>query len=206
VSIFETGEMTPEKVQTTRPVPSWVVPSVVAALVLGVAGLGVGIYAVATMPGKTSGPRGAVGPTGAKGDQGLQGATGAVGPAGPAGPAGPPGTLASATVVSGAALTTAPNPPVGTVLVGKTSCPANTVMLTGSAQVTATGTIADRNVELRTSLPIAPNIWQTVALVTGPLGSGMAMSMQPYVVCGVAAKVPTTTTTVPKTTTTVPPT
>lgn len=206
MSIFETGEMTPETVQTARPVPSWVVPSVVAALVLGVAGLGVGIYAVATMPGKTSGPRGAVGPAGPKGDQGLQGVTGAVGPAGPAGPTGPSGTLASTTIVTGATLTSAANPPVGTVLVGRTSCPPNTILLTGSAQVTATGTIADRNVELRTSLPMAPNIWQTVALVTGPLGSGMSMSMQPYVVCGVAAKPATTTTTVPKTTTTVPPT
>ena len=73
--------------------------------------------------------------------------------------------------------------------------------------MTATGVIADRNVELRESLPMAPNIWQTVGLVTASLGQGMAMSMKPYVVCGVqshpAAPKATTTTT---TTTTVPPT
>jgi hypothetical protein len=100
--------------------------------------------------------------------------------------------------VAGATVTSAPNPPVGTVLVAKTSCPFGTILLTGSAQVTATGVIADRNVQLRESLPLAPNIWQTVALVTASLGQGMAMSMKPYVVCGVQSKPAAT----PKATTT----
>jgi len=208
MSIFETGEMAPPTVPATRAAPAWVVPVVVAAVVVGLAGLGVGIYAVATTPAKTSGPRGPVGPAGADGSQGPQGVTGTQGAVGAAGPAGPSGTLGSTAIAAGPTLTSAPNPPVGTVLVAKTSCPTGTILLSGSAQVTATGVVADRNVELRESLPIAPNVWQTVALVTASLGQGMAMSMKPYVVCGVefhppAPKAKTTTTT---TTTTVPPT
>jgi hypothetical protein len=200
--------MAPVGANTSRSAPSWVVPVVVAAAVVGLAGLGVGVYALATMPAKTSGPRGPVGPSGAQGDPGPAGAAGAAGPTGPAGPAGPAGTLASTSIVAGATVTSAPNPPAGTVLVAKTSCPLGTILLTGSAQVTATGVIADRNVELRESLPLAPNIWQTVALVTGSLGQGMAMTMKPYVVCGVPSKPAATIKPTPTTTTssTVPPT
>lgn len=209
MSILETGQMAPVGANAPRPVPAWVLPLVVGALVVGLAGLGVGLYALATMPAKTSGPRGPVGPagpTGAKGDQGLQGVPGAAGPVGAAGPAGPAGTIASTSVVGGATLTTAPNPAAGTVLVAKTSCPGGSLLLTGSAQVTAPGVIADRNVELRSSLPLAPNLWETVAIVTAPLGQGMAMSMKPYVVCGMKARpaTTTTTTTTSTTTTTVP--
>ncbi len=203
MSIYETGEMAQPTVPAPRAAPTWVVPLVIAAVVVGLAGLGVGIYAVATTPAKTSGPRGPVGPAGATGEQGQQGVPGAVGPAGPAGVAGASGTLGTTSIVAGQVLTSAPNPAIGTVLVARTSCPAGSILLTGSAQVTATGTIADRNVELRESLPLAPNIWQTVALVTGPLGAGMAMSMKPYVVCGIQARPPvpkaTTTTTVAST-------
>ncbi len=178
---------------------AWVVPVVVAAAVVGLAGLGVGLYALVTMPGETSGPRGPAGPTGppgAKGDQGPQGVIGAVGPAGATGPTGPVGTLATTSIVGGATLATGPNPATGTVLVAKTSCPAGNLLLTGSAQVTAPGVIADRNVQLRTSIPLAANVWETVAIVTAPLGPGVAMSMKPYVVCGTPARsVPPKTTT-----------
>ena len=54
----------------------WVVPVVIVSLVVGLAGLGVGAYAVATTPAKTSGPQGPVGKTGATGPQGQQGLPG----------------------------------------------------------------------------------------------------------------------------------
>ncbi len=43
--------------------PKWIVPVVIAALLVGGAGLGVGAYAVATTPAKTSGPQGRAGAT-----------------------------------------------------------------------------------------------------------------------------------------------
>ncbi len=179
--------------------PGWLVPVVVASLIVGLGGLGVGIYAVATTPAKTSGPRGPAGATGATGAQGPQGIAG---PAGAAGPTGAPGTVASASVVGGTTMTSAPNPPVGTVLVAQTACPIGKILMSGSAQVTAPG-IADRNVVLRSSIPLTGNLWQTVAMVTAPLGAGLSMSMKPYVLCGVApARASTTTTTTTATTTT----
>ena len=175
-----------------------------ASLIVGLGGLGVGIFAVATMPAKTSGPRGPAGATGATGAQGPQGAAGPAGSAGPAGPTGAPGTVASASVVWGPTLTSAPNPPVGTVLVAQTACPAGKVLVSGSAQVTAPG-LADRNVVLRSSFPLTGNLWQTVAMVTAPLGAGLSMSMKPYVLCGVASvRVPAKSTTTTTTTTTAP--
>ena len=62
-------------------------------------------------------------------------------------------------------MTSAPNPPVGAVLVAQTACPAGKVLLSGSAQVLAPG-LADRNVVLRASFPLNGNSWQTVAMVT----------------------------------------
>ncbi len=158
--------------------PKWVVPVVLVAFVIGAAGLGVGAYAVATTPTKTSGPQG---PTGATGATGPRGAKGNVGPAGPAGPS---GTVAAASMISSTALRSAPNPAVGTVLVAKTSCPAGKVLLSGGAQVTAPGLQADRDVMLRSSFPLNATKWQTVAIVTGPLGAGVVMTMRPYVLCG----------------------
>jgi hypothetical protein len=169
--------------------PKWVVPVVIVALVIGVAGLGVGAYAVATTPAKTSGPQG---PTGAIGPQGPQGNKGV---AGAAGPAGAPGTIAATSIVSSTSIKSAANPAVGTVLVAKTSCPAGKVLLNGGAQVTAPGVEADRNVTLRSSFPINSTKWQTVAIVTGPLGAGMVMTMTPYVVCGEPTPTNSTTTT-----------
>ena len=77
--------------------PKWVAPVVIAALLVGGAGLGVGAYAVATTPAKTSGPQGraAHGATGAQGPQGVKG------DAGPAGPAGPAGTIAATSIALG---------------------------------------------------------------------------------------------------------
>ncbi len=171
----------------------WVAPVVVGALVIGLAGLGVGAYALATMPAKTSGPQGPTGPRGATGPEGPQGVPG---PKGAAGAAGPAGTLSDTSIVAATALTSAPNPPVGTVLVAKTTCPAGHILLSGGAQVSAPGVQADRNVELRSSFPLNKTHWQTVAIVTGPLGAGVKMTMKPFVMCGRAAK-PTTTTTAP---------
>jgi len=165
--------------------------------VVGLAGLGVGIYAVAKMPAKTSGPRGAVGPTGATGAQGPQGVPGPSGATGPPGPSGPAGTIASASVVAGPPLTSAPNPPVGTVLVAMTACPIGKILMSGSAQVSALGVVNDRNVGLRVSIPLNASTWETVGIVTAPLSPGIAMSMRPFVVCGVASRpaAPTTKTT-----------
>jgi hypothetical protein len=110
------------------------------------------------------------------------------------GPTGAAGTVASTSIVGGAALMTAPNPPVGTVLVAKTACPFGKFLLSGTAEVTAPGLVADRNVALRASIPLADGTWETVAIVTAQLGPGVAMSMKPYVVCGTAARSATTTT------------
>ena len=46
-------------------------PVVIGALVVGLAGLGVGIYAVVKIPAMTSGPTGAAGTTGKQGVQGA---------------------------------------------------------------------------------------------------------------------------------------
>ena len=154
---------------------------------IGLAGLGTGAYAVVTMPAKTSGPQGPAGPRGALGPQGVPGAAGQSGPVGPA------GTIATTSIVSSAALISAADPAVGTVLVARTSCPAGKVLLSGGAQVSAPGAQADRNVVLRSSFPLSPTEWQTVAMVTGQLGAGVSMTMKPYVICG--ASVPTSSTT-----------
>ena len=170
--------------------PRWLAPVVLSALVVGMAGLGVGAYAVATVPAKTSGPRGATGATGPQGRQGV---------AGPKGDAGPAGTIADTSIVAASALTSPSNPAVGTVLVAKTSCPFGLVLLSGGAEVSAPGVQADRNVELRSSFPLNKSHWQTVAIVTGPLGAGVSMTMKPFVVCGLPATTTssTSTTTVP---------
>jgi len=170
----------------------WIAPIALAALLLGAGGLGIGVYELVTTPAQTAGPQGPVGATGARGPQGVKGT---------AGPAGPAGTVAATSIVSSTTVKSAPNPAVGSVLVAKTSCPAGTVLLNGGAQVTASGTEADRNVTLRSSFPIDTTKWQTVAMVTGPLGPGVVMTMTPYVICGdptsssSAAGSPTTPTT-----------
>ena len=196
-----TSEMLKDPSPTGAPMAGkerkWVVPVVIASLVVGLAGVGVGAYAVATTPAKTSGPQGPVGQTGATGPQGQQGvpgAKGATGAAGAKGASGAAGALAATTLVSSTALTSAPDPAVGTVLVAKTSCPAGKLLLSGGAQVSAPGVQADRNVELRSSFASSATQWQTVSIVTGSLGAGVVMTMKPYVLCGVATPAASSTT------------
>ena len=158
-------------------IPRWVKPVVIGASVLSLAGLGVAAYSLATQPATASGP------------QGPQGAQGPQGPQGPEGKQGPPG-LAQTTVLRATSVVSAANPPVGTVLEAKTTVPAGDVLLSGGAQVSAPGTVADRNVALRESFPLNDTTWETVAIVTGPLGPGVKMTLTPYVMYGV----PTTAT------------
>ena len=162
-----------------EPAPHWTVSLVIIALLLALAGIGVGVYALATQPAKVSGP------------QGVQG------PQGPQGKTGPAGTVASTTVVRGTPKVSNPNPDPGTVLDAQTTCPAGKILVSGGAQVTAPGVAADRNVTLRASFPVNETTWETVAMVTGPLGQGVSMTMTPYVVCGAAANGGSTTTSAP---------
>ena len=166
------------------------------ALVVGLAGLGVGAYAVATIPGKTTGPTGATGPIGATGATGSPGVQGPAGAKGDVGPAGPAGTIATTSVFHGTTLVSGPDPQVGFVLVAKTECPTGQILLTGGAQVSAPGVIPDRNVRLGASFPLNKKTWQTVSIVTAPLGAGVSMSMRPYVLCG--APTPTSSAKTPK--------
>lgn len=165
-----TGEHHPSQEGT-----NWTKPVVIAALVLGVAGLGVATYALATQPAQVSGPQGVQGPQGPQGPQGTMGPEGKQGPAG----------LAETTVLRATSVVSAPDPAVGTVLSTKTTCPTGKVLLSGGAQVSAPGTVPDRNVALRESLPLNDTTWQTVAIVTGPLGQGVKMTLTPFVMCGV---------------------
>jgi hypothetical protein len=163
---------------STKAAPGWLMPVVIGALVVGLAGLGVGIYAVVKIPAMTSGPTGAAGATGKQGVQGVQG------PAGPQGAAGPAGTVAATSIVAASILSSAPDAPVGTALVAKTGCPTGKVLLSGGAQVSASSPADDHNVVLSSSFPLSDTMWQTVAHVTGPLAAGVSMNMKPYVVCG----------------------
>src|ERR1035441_7284077 len=166
---------------SAKPVPRWVVPTVIGALVIGLAGLGVGVYALVKMPAKTSGPTGAVGATG---KQCVPGAAGAAGAAGATGPPGPKGTIATTSVVTATTLSSAADAPVGTVLVAKTVCPTGKILLGGGAQVSASSAAANQYVVLSSSFPLSESTWQSDAIVTGPLGAGVTMSMKPFVVCG----------------------
>jgi len=171
--------------------PKWIKPVVIGASVLSLASVGVAAYAVATQPATASGPQG---PQGAPGPQGAQGAQGAQGPQGPEGKQGPAG-LARTTVHRGISIVSVADPPVGTVLEAKTTVPAGDVLLSGGAQVSAPGTLADRNVALRESFPLNDTTWETVAIVTGPLGPGVKMTLTPYVIYGVPTTTASTATT-----------
>jgi hypothetical protein len=175
------SQATPTSHPMSQTIPKWVTPVVVGASVLSLAGFGVAAYAVATQPTTVSGPQG---PQGAPGPQGPQGVQGVQGPQGPEGKQGVAG-LARTNVHRGLSVVSAADPPVGTVLTAKTTVPAGTVLLSGGAQVSAPGTVADRNVALRESFPLNDTTWQTVAIVTGPLGPGVKMTLTPYVMYGV---------------------
>jgi len=166
------------------------VAGVIAALVVALASVGVAVWALTRGPEACQvGPRGAQGqrglpgPQGIQGLQGIQGPVGAMGKQGVQGPKGTPGTSRSSQVVSGALMQTGANPPVGSVLTATTSCPAQTVILSGGATVTTTGG-SSANVALRSSVPVSSSAWRFVAQVTGALGSGQAMTLKPVVVCG----------------------
>jgi hypothetical protein len=162
-------------------------------------------------PGPT-GPQGPVGPAGAAGAKGLTGPPGPAGPAGPAGPKGTSG-IASSSVVQGTAVSSIADPTAGTVTSATASCPSGRVLLGGGGQVsegepgvagskaasrTTTTTAASSTavtgaadavtsgtgVALLSSYPTSTRTWRAIGVVTGPLTSGMAMSVQAYVICG----------------------
>jgi hypothetical protein len=76
-----------------------------------------------------------------------------------------------------------------------TACPIGKILMSGSAQVSAPGVVADRSVGLRSSIPLNATTWETVGIVEAPLGLGVAMSMKPFVVCGVPSRSAAGTTT-----------
>lgn len=168
----------------TAPFPRWVLPVVIASAILGLAGIGVGVAALnASGPG-SNGLVGPQGPTGTQGATGPQGVPGAAGARGLTGLTGPAGTVSSGELISATAIVSPPDPQVGSVLVAKTSCPVGKVLLSGGAQVSAPGAAADRNVYLRSSFPLSSTTWQTVAITSGPLGTGNSMTLKPFVLCG----------------------
>jgi hypothetical protein len=160
------------------------VVAVVVALLVGLAGLGVGVWSLASQPSQgPAGPQGAVGPQGPAGVQGPEGPQGAQGPRGATGQPGPAGTILAAKRVAASVMTSVTDPPVGTVLVARTSCPKGEVLLSGGAEVAAPGP-ADRDVVLRSSYPLSSTTWLAVGMVIKPLGKGNAMTMRPFVMCG----------------------
>jgi hypothetical protein len=164
---------------------------IIGSIVVGLAGLGTGIYAVVKIPTKVTGPVGKIGPVG---PVGATGATGATGPAGPVGPAGPSGTLTPGKVVTSPPVATAAAAPAGTRLVATVTCPLGTVLLGGGGQVTANG-IAQK-VALASSFPVDASTWQVAGVVIVGLSPGLTMSVTPYALCA-SAVAPTTTTTKP---------
>jgi len=162
------------------------------------------------LPGPT-GPQGPIGPAGAAGAKGLAGPPGPAGPTGPAGPKGASG-VTSSSVVQGTAVSSVADPTAGTITSATASCPAGRVLLGGGGQVsdgepgvtgskaatrttatTASGSTSatgaanavtsGTGVALLSSYPTTAHSWRAVGVVTGPLTSGMAMSVQAYVIC-----------------------
>ena len=187
--------------------------ALIAAIVLALGALGVGVIALTSSPNEVAGPQGPTGAQGASGAQGVQGvpgpqgpqgsqgATGSPGPTGPqgstgltgkqgapglAGPVGASGTIAASTVTSGATVLSAADPPVGTTVIATASCPQGEISLGGGAQVSAPG-LDSKNVVLRSSFPTGTNGWRAVGSVIGPLGAGEQMALHPYVLCGKAS-------------------
>jgi len=157
------------------------------------------------LPGPT-GPQGPIGPAGAAGAKGLAGSPGPAGPAGPAGPKGASG-VTSSSVVQGTAVSSIADPTAGTTTSATASCPAGRVLLgggglvsagePGTASKAATATTASSSttgaanaavsgtgVALLSSYPTTARTWRAVGVVTRPLTSGMALSVQAYVICG----------------------
>ncbi len=163
---------------------------VIGSIVLGLAGLGTGIYAITKIPPKVSGPTGRTGETG---PQGPTGPAGPVGATGPVGPAGQPGTVVGGSVVTGPAMATAAGAAIGTQLVEKVTCPAGKVVLSGGAQISASA--PGSAVALRSSFPVSTTSWQVVGVVSATLPAGAVMDMTPFALCGDSVPKETTTTT-----------
>jgi len=161
-------------------IPRWVLPIVIISVFLGLVGIGVGVAALSA-----SGPgvNGGIGPPGPAGAQGAIGAQGIPGPAGPQGLQGPAGNISSSQVISTTAVVSQPDPPVGTTLVAKTTCPTGSLLMSGGARVAAPGA-ADSYVSLRSSFPLNSTTWETVAITSGSLGMGNSMTLQPFILCG----------------------
>lgn len=162
-------------VAADRPVtPGWVIALLILALLLGAAGIGAAIYAVNKVPAHgTAGSQGVAGKTGPAGPTGAKGATG---------PAGSPGTVISPTPVNGTAVSTSADPAPGTTLTADTTCPTGKVLLSGGAQVTATG--GTKDVALQSSYPSSATTWVTTAVVQSALPTGSVMTLRPYALCG----------------------
>jgi DNA-binding transcriptional LysR family regulator len=100
-------------------------------------------------------------------------------------------------VVQGTAVSSIANPTAGTATSATASCPTGRVLLGGGGQVSdgpsATGSTSTTaanavtsgtGVALLSSYPTTARSWRAVGVVTGPLTSGMTMSVQAYVICG----------------------
>src|SRR5579875_3494163 len=157
-------------------------------------------------PAGPAGPQGATGPVGPAGPQGARGPTGKTGPSGTIAKS----TVVSATLLRspadpavGTTLSAVTSCPSGEVLLGGggrvgttgpkgSGSPSRISTTTGSkstgskstgASKTSTATPGAGRVVLESSYPVSGG-WRTVAEVAGPLGTGEAMTLQPYALCG----------------------
>jgi Collagen triple helix repeat (20 copies) len=211
--IHRIGADTPDTARGRKGEYRTILWALLAVAALAAGALGVAFFALTSTPDAVAGPAGPAGlqgATGAQGAQGVPGPQGLTGPQGPAGPRGAPGvtgkqgaagpagaagargpvgatgasgTIASSTAVSGAAVLSGVDAPVGTAVTATATCPAGEVALGGGAQVTAPGTSA-KDVALRSSFPTSANGWRATGSVIAPLGPTDQMSVHPYVLCG----------------------
>jgi len=157
----------------------WVIT--ISALVISMASAGVAGWALSRHP--QSGAVGARGSVGPRGEQGPEGATGATGPTGATGATGVTPTIHGSRLVTGPLVTTAPSPPIGTLLSDLAQCPANTFLLSGGAIVSTTGG-SEAGVKLQSSKPSARSSWDALAEVTGKVPSGQSMTLRAFALCG----------------------
>jgi Collagen triple helix repeat (20 copies) len=137
-------------------------------------------------PQGPTGPEGARGLTGPAGPRGATGATGKQGVQGVRGPAGANGTIIASTPVSGSAVLSGIDPPVGTEITASATCPSGQVLLGGGGQVSGSAQV-QKNVVLRASYPTGDSAWRTVAVVIGAVGLTDQATLHPYVLCGKAS-------------------
>ena len=167
-----------------RGAPSLLWAITASAIVVSLASAGVAGWALSRHP--EPGAVGARGPVGPRGEQGPQGAIGPTGPAGPTGATGAPGatpTIRGSRLVTGPLVTTAPSPPIGTLLSDVAQCPANTFLLSGGAIVSTTGG-TEAGVKLQSSKPTASSSWDALAEVTGKIPPGQSMTLRAFALCG----------------------